>query len=400
MPPSANNPIVLGAALLAGVVLFLPRLRRARYWTATVTPLASIIGSGFLVLAPLLGRSFGGAAGAMMLALCGMAYLFGAAIRHNIASHDGATTLPAAILPLERLSSAALAFAYVVSVTYYLNLFGSFGVKLTAFNAPVYGRGLATAALAFIGIFGVFGGLKNLEKVETWAVSLKLAIIAGLLAGLVFYFGQRAADGSLQHDPITVTGWPALTLAFGMIITVQGFETSRYLGGEYSARERIRTMRWAQWLAAVIYIVYVTLSSFVFDSARIETSETAVIDMSRAVATALPVMLVAAALAAQFSAAIADTLGCGGMTEDVSNRRVPPAWTYAGVAAIGIGLTWLANVFQIIALASRAFAFYYAVQCAVATVFAWSEGRRLKAGGFAGLTGLGVAIMIFGRAVE
>lgn len=400
MNDSLNNTIVIGVALLVSSVLFVPRLRHARSWTATVTPLASIIGSGFLVLAPLLDRSFGVAAGPMMLALCGVAYLFGWAIRHNIASYDQMQAPPAFVVPLERLASAGLAFAYVVSVTYYLNLFGSFGVKLTPFDEPVYGRALATAVLGFIGWFGAWKGLKGLEGLETWAVSLKLAIIAGLLAGLGVFFAELASQSALVFPPVSVTGWPAFTLAFGMMITVQGFETSRYLGSEYSAQERIRSMRHAQWLATAIYIVYVGLSSFVFDPASIETSETAVIDMSRAIASALPVMLVAAALAAQFSAAIADTVGCGGMTEGATRKRIPESWAYIGVAVIGIALTWMADIFQIIALASRAFAFYYTLQCAIAAVFAWAGGRRTKACAFAALGVLGALVVLFGRAVE
>lgn len=400
MSSSINNAVVIAVALLAGAVLFLPRLRHARSWTATVTPLASIIGSGFLVLAPLLDRSFGVAAGPMMLALCVVAYLFGWVIRCNIACYDEVKSPPAAILTLERLASAALAFAYVVSVTYYLNLFGSFGVKLTPFNEPIYGRLLATAVLAFIGVFGVSKGLKGLEGLETWAVSLKLSIIAGLLAGLGVYFAESASQSELVFPPVSVTGWPAFTLAFGMMITVQGFETSRYLGSEYPAQERIRSMRHAQWLATAIYLVYVSLSSFVFRTAEIETSETAVIDMSHMIASVLPVLLVAAAIAAQFSAAIADTVGCGGMIEDVSSHRIRESWAYAGVAAIGIALTWAADIFQIIALASRAFAFYYFLQCAVAVVFAWSAGRRVKACCFTALGALGVVIVLFGRPVE
>ncbi|MEZ4280821.1 MAG: hypothetical protein R3F21_14575 [Myxococcota bacterium] len=238
-----DDAIVLAATLIVGAILFLPRLRHARSWTATVTPLASIIGSGFLVLAPLLDKRFGVAAAPVMLALCAVAYLFGGAIRHNIAHSDGSERLPPAVVGLERMASIALAFAYVVSVTYYLNLFGSFGVALTPFDEPVYGRALATLALAFIALFGAWQGLSGLEGLETWVVSLKLAIIAGLLAGLGVYFAEKALDSALLHPPVSETGWPAVTLAFGMLITVQGFETSRYLGSEYSAEERIRSMR-------------------------------------------------------------------------------------------------------------------------------------------------------------
>ncbi len=400
MRDSLYDAIVLGVTLLVGAVLVLPRLRGARAWTATVTPLASIIGSGFLVLAPLLDKHFGVMAAPVMLSLCTVAYLFGGAIRHNIAHYDRSERQPDAIVALERLASIALSFAYVVSVTYYLNLFGSFGVALTPFDEPVYGRSLATIVLGFIALIGALRGLEGLEGLETWVVSLKLAIIAGLLAGLVLYFAETAWHSALLFPPVSETGWRAVTLAFGMMITVQGFETSRYLGSEYSARERIHSMRHAQWLATAIYLVYVGLSSFVFDPAAIETSETAVIDMSRSIASVLPVLLVAAALAAQFSAAIADTVGCGGMTEGATGSRIPEAWAYIGVAAIGIALTWATDIFQIIALASRAFALYYALQCAIAALFAWETGRRPTAFSFAALGVLGLLAVFFGRAVE
>lgn len=65
-----------------------------------------------------------------------------------------------------------------------------------------------------------------MESLETWAVSLKLAIIAGLVTGLAVHFGQEARADTLVHPPIQATGWAAITLALGMVITVQGFETS------------------------------------------------------------------------------------------------------------------------------------------------------------------------------
>ena len=88
------------------------------------------------------------------------------------------------------------------------------------------------------------------------------------------------------------------------------------------------------------------------------------------------------------------------MTEDVTKRRVPESWAYAGVAVIGIALTWMADIFQIIALASRAFGFYYFLQSAVAALFAWSAGRCIKAVCFAALGALGMMIVLFGRSIE
>ena len=80
---TANLLVLMLTALAAGVLVH-PRVRRSRDWRATVTPLASIIGSGFLVLAPLLVREFGQRAVWVMAGLCAVAYLIGSAIRYNI----------------------------------------------------------------------------------------------------------------------------------------------------------------------------------------------------------------------------------------------------------------------------------------------------------------------------
>jgi len=125
-----NAAIVLVSALV-GAVLMLPRVAGARIWRATVTPLASIIGSGFLVLGPILDTHFGIWAPAVMAALCGVAYAYGAAVRYNIAWLDGTGIRDQLDLRLEQLGSLALAFAYFVSVAYYLNLLGASAVSLT-----------------------------------------------------------------------------------------------------------------------------------------------------------------------------------------------------------------------------------------------------------------------------
>lgn len=133
-PAWIANAVVTATALLAARVLFDRRLRDAPAWRATVTPLASIIGSGFLVLAPILLREFGPHAVWAMAGLCLAAWMVGAALRWNITAIDalgGEAALRGAARRLEIASSWMLALAYVVSVCYYLNLFGAFAVSLT-----------------------------------------------------------------------------------------------------------------------------------------------------------------------------------------------------------------------------------------------------------------------------
>jgi hypothetical protein len=79
-------------------------------------------------------------------------------------------------------------------------------------------------------------------------------------------------------------------------------------------------------------------------------------------------MLVVAAVMSQFSAAVADTAGGGGLLSELSRRRVSLYRSYLLVVLAAIGVVWSANIFEIIVLASRAFAFYYFLQCLVGLV--------------------------------
>ena len=102
-------------------------------------------------------------------------------------------------------------------------------------------------------------GFTALERMEQVSVGLKLEIIAGLISGLAVHFGEAAMDGTLATDPRAVTGLVAVTLMAGLIVTVQGFETSRYLREAYEAGTRIRSMRLAQAASTVIYVIYIAL---------------------------------------------------------------------------------------------------------------------------------------------
>lgn len=396
-----SSVIVLAALVLASAFLFRPAVARNPIWRATVTPLASIIGSGFLVLAPLLVREFGLGASGVMAALCLVAYAVGGAIRWNILALDRADQKPATSEQrVESLSSWSLAFAYVISVCYYLNLFGAFAMRMTPYNDPVHGKLMTTAVLLLIAIVGWRGGLKSLERAETISVAVKLAVIAGLLAGMAYYSGTLASTGKLQHHAGHFD-WDSVRLIFGLIITVQGFETSRYLSERYDAATRVRTMRYAQWLASAIYMVYIGLASISFPADSMSVRETAIIDMTQMISPVLPVLLIIAALAAQFSAAVADTNGCGGLTEEMSHGRVRPRAAYMLLTALAVLLTWSADIYQIISYASRAFSAYYALQCLLAALISRRTGAsNWRTSAFALLAILLAAAAVLGTAVE
>ncbi len=397
-----GNLFVIVPVILLSVFLFHRRLLASPIWRAMVTPLASIIGSGFLVLAPILVRHFGSAAVLVMAGLCFVAYAIGGAIRWNIAAIGGEHGLmPFAgfEIGLEKLSLWTLAFAYIISVCYYLNLFGAFCTSLTAYNAPVYGRLVTTVVLGVIGFLGWTRGLYGLEKAEQWSVGIKLAVIGGLLAGMFYHAGVLTRHGLLPHNHATFH-WSSLRVASGLLITVQGFETSRYLKEGHNAVTRIATMRYAQWFSTLIYLVFIGLASISFLPGAIGARETAIIQMTEKVAPVLPVLLVLAALAAQFSAAVADTGGCGGLTYEMSGERLHPRLGYVVIMAAAAALTWMADIYQIISYASRAFAVYYGLQCAVAALLARRAHKQARSAWFALLTVTCFSIAIFGVPAE
>ncbi|ADV46234.1 hypothetical protein Nitsa_0975 [Nitratifractor salsuginis DSM 16511] len=394
------NFIVIATTLVLTLLLFAKPIEKSSWWAATAIPLASIIGSGFLVVAPILQMSMGVYAPFAMTGLVTVAYLIGAAIRFNIHHVEpklAAGTLHPAPHTLEILSQWALAFAYVVSVTYYLALFGDFALRGVNVVNPILSHTITTAILIFIAVYGRYRGFNFLGRFE----AVKLGIIGGLLAGLA-YGNYHAWAQQLWHLPPvkepTLHDW---RIVLGMLIVVQGFETSRYLGDKFPPMLRIRTMRYAQWISAGIYIVYITLMLYYFNyPLPPEGQDTAIITLSRHVATVLPVMLLALALIAQFDAAIADAQGGAGLFEELSKRKITVNTGYIIIAVGGILIVWSSNIFQIITYASQAFAVYYMLQSMVAALTAAKHEdiphRWPKFFGFALVASLAATVVIFG----
>jgi hypothetical protein len=299
-----------------------------------------------------------------MAGLCAVGYLYGAVIRYNIVHVEPRLTkLPPLAAGIEDLSNLALALSYFVSVAYYLNLFSAFGLRIVGVEDPFTIHLGATAALALIGVIGFTGGLPALERIEVGAVGLKLSVIGGLLASLALAFGLAVAHHSLQSGAGHKSGVETLRITLGLVILVQGFETSRYLGAAYDPAKRVRTMRFAQWISTAIYILFVFMATRLFSGGpHAVGGETGVIDMLKPLGAAAAPLLIMAALASQSSAAIADTNGASGLLREATRHRVPVRLGNLATVIAAVALTWSANIFEIITYASKAFVAYYALQ--------------------------------------
>jgi hypothetical protein len=399
------NTILVVIAAIVLLFMFHPHLVGSRHWQATLTPLSSIIGSGFLIIAPLLASVVGTYSPLAVTGIVLLAYAIGGVIRFNIIHaepllHD--REAHPVIYKIDLFANTTLSFSYVTAVAFYLSLLSSFLLTYLGFgDSPVLERTLTTAIIVFIATTGFIRGLGGLEKLEAYSMSLQLSIVAALLIGVFVYdynfiqTGQPLAFNAPDRDLAT-----RICILFGILLVVQGFETSRFLGEKYNAEIRVRSMRRAQLISGALYMVSVIALLPVvqhLDLANIQIAE--IVSATGLVASVLPVMLIVAAIMSQFSAAVADTVGAGCLASETSSGKLSTNKGYLIVSVFAIILVWVADILEIISIASRAFAVYYLLQCIVAIVASRHhyerKARLLQGVRFTTVAGILAVIVIF-----
>lgn len=373
--------IAISVAVLVTLALTVGRFAKSETWRATVTPLASIIGSGFLVCGPLLAREFGSGAIVAMALLLAIAYAAGAVLRFNIVhveNHAATLEFHDRLAWTMRMAQILLAIAYAVSVAYYLKLLAEFLLKAVPAVPEDHGvlsNIIVTAIIAGLAALSLSGSLRKVEHAAHASVSIKIGLIAGLLAGLGFWW---ATSPELAFAvPSLNISWAALPMLLGLLITVQGFETSRYLGEQYDQATRVRTMRLAQWIASVVYMAFLALLTPLLEPASRAEGVAGIYDVMGLVAPLLGLFVLGGALTSQLSAAIADSIGSGGLLVEVSRRKLSVRAAFITASMLSIAVVWLTDPFEVIALSSRAFAAFYAAQALIAI---WVS-KRTGAGG-------------------
>jgi len=376
-----NILIIVIALSLGGFLAFSKRMEKSTYWKAMATPLASIMGSGFLVSAPLLGATVGNLAVIFMAILLILAYFVGGAIRFNIKHFE----------PIENsgkgtaqdvafLSRVVLIGAYFISVTYYLQLLAAFTLNAIGSKDQIAANILTTSLLVIIGGVGMWRGLGMLERLEKYTIALNLGMIGALIVSLIIYNAELFSGGQWKLPSIpSEIDFHGARVLLGLLIVVQGFETSRYLGDEHPANIRISSMRSAQIVSGIIYLLFIGFVTVLFKP-NMGADVTGVISMTMPVAMVLPILLSVAAIGSQFSASVADSEGAGGLIEDITHHKLKVRYAYLLIILVTLVITWETDVNQIIAFASRAFALYYALQCIVAFIVALQTKQLPKRG--------------------
>ena len=322
------NIIIVVVAAIVLLFMFHPRVTKNNLWHATLTPLSSIIGSGFLILPPLLVSVVGVYSPIAVVGIVLFAYAIGSVIRFNILHaepllHDRQAN--PLMHKVDLVANGALSFAYVTAVAFYLSLLSAFLLTFLGFeDALTVERAVTSGVIVFIAATGFFRGLGGLEKLEAYSMSLQLSIVAALLLGVFVYdFNFMQSEQTLSFEILERDVLEKVFILAGILLVVQGFETSRFLGEKYHAEVRVRTMRWAQLIGGGLFIVSViALMPIVqhLDLEHIEVEE--IVAATGLVATALPLMLIVAAVMSQFSAAVADTVGAGSLASESSRGKL------------------------------------------------------------------------------
>jgi len=404
------NIILVVIAAMVLLFMFHPRLTKSKSWQATLTPLSSIIGSGFLVIAPLLASVVGAYSPLAVTGIVVLAYAIGGVIRFNIIHaepllHDKKGH--PALYKIDLFANTVLSFAYVTAIAFYLSLLSSFLLNYVGFgHSPSLENTLTTIIIVFIATTGFTRGLGGLEKLESYSMSLQLSIVAALLVGILVYdYNFIQSERSLVfdiHDRDLIT---KACILCGILLVVQGFETSRFLGEKYSAEIRVKTMRRAQLISGALYVVSVAALMPIVQHLNLEDIQIAeIVSATGLAATALPLMLIVAAVMSQFSAAVADTVGAGCLTSESSSGKISTNKGYLVVSIFAIILIWTADLLEIISFASRAFALYYLLQCVVAFIVSHQhyehKVHRLHRAHFAAVATILAFIVVFAIPAE
>jgi len=337
---------------------------------ATITPLSSIFGSGFLVIVPILAGAVGEFSVAAMAVVCAIAYAVGSVIRYNITNAEPAlASKPGeALIGFERASDFALILAYVISVCLYLHILSSFVLGSFHLDTELYENILTTVVISVIMLIGLTKGLDDLAVLEKWGLYITLLIIVLLVGGFTWY-GFNAWQSTVGITPFKATAhspWEILTIVAGTLIVVQGFETPRYLGDDFDSATRVKASRWSQIISTTVYLVFIAVAMPLVHTLNGQYDDNSLIKLAGVASVLLVTPLVIAAAMSQFSAAVADTLAATGNMEEMTHGSLKAKFGTVLVGGGAIALSWSANTLEILALASRAFAFYYLLQCLVA----------------------------------
>ena len=386
----------LGLVVIVGVAyaLYRPRVQSSSQYQATVVPLANIMDVGFIIMAPAVVFLAGRAAPLAMLAICLVAIATGSTIAYNIRHYEPLVGTGDPVERVERVGEWSLLAASVVNIAYYTLVL----VTLVLWPLDIYTDGQlrlwGTVLLLGLTMIGALGGMDWLNKKGNQTTAFYLAAVVGVVTAFIVFNVQEwlggrwslpATDSSVSTDDIRKL--------IGLFALVQGFEASRYIGVRFAADERVSTMRLAQYISSTVFVALLAAVLILFVEVDVPSDGTGIFVVADKVGDWLPWLVLLAAVGSETSAIINATSSRSDM---LVSAKVPRKVSFAFILIPATAVFLLVDVNEAVALASRVFAVYFAIQ----SLLAWILARRAQNWwAVAGFTAVGLAmttIAVFG----
>ena len=381
--------------LALAYALYRPRVQQSTRYQATVVPLANIMDVGFILFAPAIVLLVGFRAPFFMLGICLVAIAAGFAIAYNIRHYEPIEGEGGRPDRLEGIAYWSLLGASMVNIAYYTMVLMAL-IQLPFDWNSVNGRTvMGVTLLAVLIVIGMSGGMDWLNEVGNRTTAFNLAAVIGVVVAFLVANVQEALGGRWDLGPSPDMGTEEFRKVLGLFAIVQGFEAARYIGVRFGAEQRVSTMRNAQTVSTIVFVVFVTtlLLAFLPTPPGITPDGTAIFAVSGLVGDALPYLLLLAALGSQTSAIIGATSSRSDM---LMNHKIPRTMTFPIILIPAIVLVIFVDVNVAVNLASRVFAAFFTIQAVLATTLAARKQNWWAVAGFVGVALMMLAILIIG----
>lgn len=398
MRTSTDHYVAFGLGLLTvlllAYVLYRPRVQKSKRYQAMVVPLANIMDVGFILFAPAIVLLAGFRAPLFMLGICLVAIAAGFAIAYNIRHYEpiaGSGGLPDQI---EETSEWALLGASMVNIAYYTIVL--IAIVLLPFGASSAGlrTWIGAGLLAVLILIGAAGGMDWLNRQGDRTTAFNLAAVVGIVVAFVVFNVQDLLGGRWDLGEATEMGADDIRKMIGLFAVVQGFEAARYIGVRFGAELRITTMRVAQIVSTVVFVVFVLSLLVVFLPPAAEANGTAILEAADEVGgTPLPWLLLLAAIGSQTSAIIGATSSRSDMLVE---RKVSRKLTFPIILVPAILLVIFVDLNVAVNLASRVFAAFFTIQASLATYLSYRKRNWPAVAGFIVVLLAMLTILVFG----
>ncbi len=396
-----NQFVAVGAALVVLVglawVLYRPKVQQSERYQAMVVPLANIMDVGFIVMSPAIVLLAGFAAPLVMLGICLLAIATGFAIAYNIRHYEPLEGTDDPVNRVGYVSRWALTFASVINIAYYTLLL----ITLLLWPLELYSvTNLAiggTVLLVVLIIVGMAGGMDWLNNLGNKTTAFNLSAVVAVVTAFIVYNIQEWLGGrwDLGETEVMISGEDFRKI-IGLFAIVQGFEAARYIGARFGKELRITTMRLAQVISSVVFVVFVASVLILYVQVQTNFSGESIFIVADEVGDFMPWLILLAAIGSQTSAIINATMSRSDMLVD---HKMPRRWTFVVLLGPAIAVFLLVDITEAVALASRVFAAYFVLQA----VIAWILARRAQNwAAVAGFTAIALAmgtITIFGISI-